>query len=196
MQQLTVRCGCGRTMAPESRRGAGHYRCGCGARIHAAITQPDKRVCWFKGCSILATTADPIQLCHEHEKVTARLVVHESAKGVMKGWVEARNLNGDEWSRPLDSYARVSPEFTQPWVYFMQRERLIKIGTTYHLKQRAAVLNAVILAKTPGSYSEEARMHKRFASLRRHGEWFEPGPELLKLINELRKADGAGPITG
>lgn len=180
-------------MSPENRRGAGHYRCGCGARIQAAVTEPDKRVCWFKGCRILATTDEPIQLCPDHEKVTARLVVHESAKGVMKGWMEARTLNGDEWTRPLDSYAP-APESGQAWVYFMRRENLIKIGTTYNLWQRAAVLNATVLAKTPGSYSEEKRMHKRFAALRRHGEWFEPGPELVALINELRKAEGVGPV--
>lgn len=195
MQQLTVRCGCGRTMAPENRRGAGHYRCGCGARIHATVTKSDRRVCWFTGCNILATTNEPIRLCPEHEKETARLVVHESAKGVMKGWVEARTLNGDEWSRPLGSYAPASSS-GQAWVYFMRRENLIKIGTTYNLKQRAAVLNATVLAKTPGSYSEEARLHNRFASLRRHGEWFEPGSELMELINELRKAEGIGPLKG
>lgn len=193
MQQLTVRCGCGRTMASENRRGVGHYRCGCGARIHASAVKDDRRVCWFTGCNILATTKEPIRLCREHEKETARLVVHESAKGVMKGWVEARTLNGDEWSRPLDSYAPAS-SFSQAWVYFMRRENLIKIGTTYNLKQRAAVLNATVLTKMPGSYSEEARMHNRFASLRRHGEWFEPGPELVALINELRKAEGVGPL--
>lgn len=180
-------------MNPENRRGAGHYRCGCGARIHAVATDPDKRVCWFSGCSILATTDEPIRLCPEHEKETARLVVHESAKGLMHGWMEARTLNGDEWARPLGSYAQ-NPGFNQAWVYFMRRERLIKIGTTYELKKRAAVLNAVVLAKTPGSYSEEARLHNRFAALRRHGEWFEPGPELMKLINELRKAEGVGPV--
>lgn len=195
MQELTVRCGCGRTMAPEYRRGAGHYRCGCGARIHAAITEPDKRICWFKGCSTLATTAEPLRLCREHEQETARLVVYETAKDTMHGWLEARIANGDEWARPLDSYAP-TPGFSEPWVYFMRRENFIKIGTTYNLRQRASVLNATVLAKTPGSYSEEKLMHKRFASLRRHGEWFEPGPELIALINELRKAEGADPIDG
>lgn len=182
-------------MNPEYRRGPGNYRCGCGARIHATVTEPDKRVCWFGGCNTLATTDEPIRLCPEHEKETARLVVHESAKGVMHGWLEARIINGDEWSRPLDSYAP-APGFSQPWVYFMRRERLIKIGTSYELKRRAATLNATVVAKTPGSYSEEARLHNRFASLRRHGEWFEPGPELMALINELRKAEGVGPLKG
>lgn len=195
MQELTVRCGCGRTMNPEYRRGAGHYRCGCGARIQAELAQPDKRVCWFTACNTLATTADPIQLCREHEQETARLVVYESAKGTMRGWMEARIINGDEWSRPLDSYG-AAPGFGKPWVYFMRRERLIKIGTTYNLKQRASVLNATVLARMPGSYSEEARLHNQFANLRRHGEWFEPGPELMKLINKLRKAEGVGPVTG
>lgn len=193
MQELTVRCGCGRTMAPEYRRGVGHYRCGCGARIHAAIAQPDKRVCWFNECNILASTAEPIRLCPEHEELTARLIAHVDAKNVMKGWIEARTLNGDDRPRPLGSYAPES-SFTQPWVYFMRRETLIKIGTTYNLKDRAAVLNATVLAKTPGSYSEEARMHKRFASLRRHGEWFEPGPELLDFINELRRKERQPPL--
>ncbi len=180
-------------MNPENRRGPGHYRCGCGARIQAAITAPARRICWFTGCDILATTPDPLQLCHERERVTAEQLVHMTAKVEMSRWAEVRIANGDEWSRPLDSYARV-PEPATAWVYFMRRENLIKIGTTYDLKRRAAALNATIVAKTPGSYSKEAQMHKRFEKLRRHGEWFEPGPELLKLINELRRADGMAPL--
>lgn len=193
MQQLTVRCGCGRTMNPENRRGPGHYRCGCGARIQAAIVEPAKRICWFTGCNILATTPDPLQLCQEHENVTAERLVHMTAKIEMNRWLEVRAANGDEWSRPLDSYAHVTgPGAT--WVYFMRRENLIKIGTTGDLKRRAAALNAAVIAKTPGSYSEEARLHKRFAKLRHHGEWFEPSPELLELINELRRAEGMAPL--
>jgi hypothetical protein len=77
----------------------------------------------------------------------------------------------------------------------MRRERYIKIGTTTDLRRRAAALNATVLARYPGSYSKEARLHARFADLRRHGEWFEPGPELLALVNEIRASEGLPQIT-
>ena len=100
----------------------------------------------------------------------------------------------ERFPRPADSYRQRVSHSSGNWVYFMRRERLIKIGTTCNLKQRAQQLNATVLARVPGGYTEEAQMHARFASLRTHGEWFEPGPELLELINRIRKDQGRSPI--
>jgi hypothetical protein len=112
----------------------------------------------------------------------------------MRSWVDAHRTAGDEWYRPLDSYSR--PLKSSPsWVYFMRRERLIKIGFSNDLRRRSEQLNATVLAKTPGRLTEEQQMHARFAALRRHGEWFEPGPELMQLINELRKGEQLPPLT-
>jgi hypothetical protein len=109
------------------------------------------------------------------------------------GAVLDASLAIDNFNRSPDSYRQPTGN-TESWVYFMRRERLIKIGTTTNVRRRAAELNATVLARCFGSYSEEAQLHAKFASLRRHGEWFEPGPELMKLINAIRAEQGMPPI--
>lgn len=79
------------------------------------------------------------------------------------------------------------------WVYFVQcgTTRLIKIGTTADLQLRLAQLQTgsptrlVIMAGMEGGQAEEQDMHRRFASLRSHGEWFYDGYHLLRLISGL-----------
>lgn len=39
-----------------------------------------------------------------------------------------------------------------------------------------------VLAYVPGSFLDEQRLHRQFASVRLHSEWFEPVPELLSLV--------------
>lgn len=81
-------------------------------------------------------------------------------------------------------------------VYFVQPEGggLVKIGFTGSLRRRFAELQKmcpstlVLLVATPGTMELEAEFHDRFASARRHGEWFSPIPEIGRTVRGLQKA--------
>lgn len=88
---------------------------------------------------------------------------------------------------------RNQPNFN-PVVYFIQGEDggLIKIGTTNNLKirflnlQNSSPVKLKLLASANiFEYYSEIQMHEKFAKHRRHGEWFEPVPELLDFIKKL-----------
>lgn len=193
MPNYAIACGCGRTMNLDGRNGRGAYRCGCGARIRIAERPGKARVCWFDECEDLATTEMPLSLCQVHEREAVNHLAHLIVRFDWGAVLEASQAISSSL-RPLDGYAQAKE--TPGWIYFMRREHLIKIGTTTDLRRRAQQLNAEILARTPGSYAEEKRLHHRFASLRRHGEWFEPAPELMSLINAIRAEEGLPALPG
>lgn len=77
----------------------------------------------------------------------------------------------------------------------------VKIGTTIRLSVRLAQLrhehgpDLRVLAVGDGSFPEEKALHRRFGHLRRGGEWFEPGRDLLRYIaEEGRRWDGADEV--
>jgi hypothetical protein len=75
-------------------------------------------------------------------------------------------------------------------VYFLRSAdgSRIKIGTTMSMAQRLKQLVAEhgegleVLAVIDGSQPEEKALHRRFSHLRRVGEWFEPGNDLIGFI--------------
>lgn len=70
MPEPTVRCACGRTMNPDTLRGRGHYRCGCGHRIHITIPAPRGNQCvgthHDEPCRLPTVITDPLPLCDNH----------------------------------------------------------------------------------------------------------------------------------
>ena len=54
---------------------------------------------------------------------------------------------------------------------------------------QASILSA--LASVPGSKELETHLHKRFESLRYHGEWFKYEGNLITLIKQLQKLNTA-----
>jgi hypothetical protein len=74
------------------------------------------------------------------------------------------------------------------WVYFARADNgLVKIGTSAALRKRltsirAQAPGAVFLGIVPGDRVREAKLHAKFAHLRRHGEWFAPGDDLMSFI--------------
>lgn len=85
-------------------------------------------------------------------------------------------------------------------VYFIQGELsgLIKIGYSRNIVARICDLQSgsgehvVLLGIVRGSSSIERNLHKRFDKYRRHGEWFEPDPVILKYVEQkTEKIDGA-----
>jgi hypothetical protein len=81
-------------------------------------------------------------------------------------------------------------------IYFMQggKRGLIKIGFTAgpvsarrRSLQCASPVRLNVLLTLPGDEPEEKALHARFAHLRRHGEWFRPGPDLLAFVAERKR---------
>lgn len=78
------------------------------------------------------------------------------------------------------------------YVYFIRDEEtgLIKIGQSKQPKTRQISLQRQvkgklnILCTIEDDLPLELRLHQRFASLRRRGEWFEANPELMSYIEE------------
>ena len=69
-------------------------------------------------------------------------------------------------------------------LYFIAGAGLIKIGISTNLQSRfRAIRNSSpvpveLLGSCPGTTFFEGMLHRKFAHLRRHGEWFEDTPEL------------------
>lgn len=49
-----------------------------------------------------------------------------------------------------------------------------------------APVELALLATETGGFEVEQELHQRFRSLRMHGEWFQPGAELVAHIDSLR----------
>lgn len=72
-------------------------------------------------------------------------------------------------------------------VYYIRRGPLIKIGTTVDPVQRFRdLLPDEICATEPGARREEQFRHRQFRHLRCLGEHFQPAPELMAHIAEVR----------
>jgi hypothetical protein len=77
-------------------------------------------------------------------------------------------------------------------IYFIQANEggPIKIGTSVRLSLRIKQLakeerrTIRVLGIMPGSYADEAALHRRFRDILDHGEWFRPEPALLNLIEQ------------
>lgn len=75
-------------------------------------------------------------------------------------------------------------------VYFIQPESggLIKVGFSTHVESRFQSLQLTspvrlrLLATLTGTRATESELHRQFASLRCHGEWFHPSQELVAFI--------------
>ncbi len=72
------------------------------------------------------------------------------------------------------------------WVYFAERDGLVKIGYSANVDQRMRQLRARLLAVMPGGPNVEWHMHHLFDEYRAHGEWFHPGYGLVGFIEGLR----------
>lgn len=76
-------------------------------------------------------------------------------------------------------------------VYFLRSNGLIKIGLTTDLPKRIAALKTAsanvieLIATVAGDRQLEMKLHKRFAHLRQHGEWFAENDELKGFIEGL-----------
>lgn len=90
------------------------------------------------------------------------------------------------------SSERRAAQCAESFVYFIRsgEHGLIKIGRALDVEARLRSLQTgsgevlrLLLAIPPGGPRED-ELHARFAEHRRHGEWFDPAPELLAFIEE------------
>jgi len=201
-------------MTLDALRGRGAFRCGCGARI--AITVPDvapSEQCAWKGCRFAGLRDYDVPLCEDHAR---RLKTQfslgrdvEYKAGLMRRKALGETLSEEEQAildaaeaarlaasaRLATGHSRAEHEALSK-VYFMRHDRIIKIGYSIDPQKRAQSLaDAAILATEPGHRQLEEALHAKFGHLRLHGEWFSPGPDLIKYINKLRAKAGAKPIT-
>lgn len=76
--------------------------------------------------------------------------------------------------------------------YFIQAENgLIKIGETTRFEKRfleISFMSPLPLTVIGFTKESEKKIHKAFNHLRLHGEWFEPGEDLLAYIQENTSA--------
>lgn len=214
MQDITVRCGCGRTMGLDALRGRGAFRCGCGVR--ATITLPEKKVGCLGGaspdqaCRIAPTASSQevgIPLCVEHLKAYQQYLeaIEEGERWgeLMKdAWEDSRHARtrGLASRLPWESdylAARRKLYEQQSVVYYVRIRDLIKIGVTTNMKARMLqVMPDEILATEPGGTDLERQRQAQFAHLKVRGERFEQGEDLIAHIAQVREEHGAPHMTG
>lgn len=91
----------------------------------------------------------------------------------------------------------ITPWPRAPGVYFVGDGRRIKIGKANSVASRLRELQCsashplTLFAVAPGGLSEEAAFHSEFKRFRAVGEWFEPSPELMARVAQIRAIGGA-----
>jgi hypothetical protein len=77
--------------------------------------------------------------------------------------------------------------------YFLKAGDAVKIGTTERIFNRIAALQTGCPEKIEcvcilkGSFDEEYALHRRFAHLRLHGEWFTWSKDISEFVHEATK---------
>lgn len=76
-------------------------------------------------------------------------------------------------------------------IYFMEYGELIKIGFTTNLAERLYKIRGrgvlgKVLATVPGTMRDEKAVLMRFGEHWEHGEYYRPGPSLMRFIDTLK----------
>jgi hypothetical protein len=213
MENVSVRCGCGRVMRQPGTSPRGTFACGCGARVAVSVSdrpqciglsENDQR-CGFLPVREAAQFA--LSLCTDHfvgyldvlskirEGEQARQAVHEAAMTLL---AEGR-LDAEErqvaWER--ESREQRKAYEAQSVVYYVRMRDLIKIGYTTNMTARMGNLIVdEVLATEPGGEPLERMRHKQFAALKVRGERFREGPEFVSHIAMIREHYGEPVMTG
>lgn len=147
--------------------------------------------CSEQKCGGRAVDGSPVPLCPKHLRQT-----FEFAQGVVsRHWVESFAVAAARIEAAVRPPPRVEPMLAAPtkdvpsWVYFVRIGDLIKIGySTYPAARFKSLKVDEVLAVIPGSIKDEKRCHTAFQHLRVHGEYFQPGADLLAFIADVAAA--------
>jgi hypothetical protein len=210
MQELTVNCGCGRTMSLDGRAGRGAFRCGCGARVRITKKASANPGCQVDGCRIASVTGQRIRLCPDHRDEVTMVLAQDIARTDLKHLVDLQEQGASRW-KPREIPVYTGPEVGpteaaivravpqagrhDPIVYFLKNGERVKIGTTTHLAARMTSLSLrqsdVILALDGGRVLEE-QLHRRFHEHRiGRTEWFNFSDEIKSFVNARRRPLGS-----
>lgn len=159
MQDITVHCGCGRTMRVDAIKGKGAFRCGCGARIRMTIPRPRPLCVGPVGdgsqCVYMVVPDSQeygVTLCRKHlERHQEYLRSEEAwrkAETAEREW--CRKQNKDNRTRKAQALDEARREGRMV-VYYVRIGDKIKIGTTTSFKYRmVSLMPDEILATEPG----------------------------------------------
>lgn len=128
---------------------------------------------------------------------------------VVRNFVEAQEVSMSTNTRKRESRERardryragIDPAHRQSVIYFLQSENggHVKIGHAEDLAKRVCNLQTsrpdtlIVLASVPGTVGDERALHAAFADHRDKGEWFQPVPALMDLIQAVSR-DGLAAI--
>lgn len=78
-------------------------------------------------------------------------------------------------------------EVGDSFIYFAADDAfsVVKIGCSSDVERRVRSLGLTLLATEPGHWARERTLHRLFAHLRVHGEFFRAAPDLLAYIDGL-----------
>lgn len=210
MIEVTVRCGCTRTMLPDTYAGPSRYRCSCGARITiTGLPKLDARHCPLpKGSRICNGPKDPdLPVCEPCSVMIAGLALADPEQarqlGTRKGSVDFYQARRAEAQRQHEEFqARVAQINNRDLarkcavVYYCEtRPGVVKIGTTTQLGVRMDAFRVPatsVLAAEPGYFKLENLRHKQFADLRidRAREDFHFGDALREHVDKVASIHG------
>jgi hypothetical protein len=107
-----------------------------------------------------------------------------------------------DWDSSVREYLEARPdgavasraEGPNAVVYVLRgaNDGLVKIGTTTDLSGRLRAIRSMsavpieLLCVFPGDASVEKQAHMKFREHRRHGEWFQPAPDLMAWVEQMR----------
>ncbi len=208
MRQITVTCGCTRTMTPRAIP-KDSFACGCGVRVRLATEAKPAAACVAPDCTNSPTRTEVIPLCLDHvEKLTFALMPDVYAAFPPSAWLKtvqeyekrfATVPVKPKWAVELEALRQqpfslhpagvpIDPTH-EPVVYFAMVGDQVKIGTTQNIVERFTQMNLPPSARVyviPGSYPQEKSYHRRFAAERhRRSEWFDLSDRLRTHIDAL-----------
>lgn len=199
--EVTVQCGCSRTMRPDTYAGPGRYRCSCGARVAlAGLPKQDDRHCSLIRANGRACngpkppddlTCQPCAVLIAKLSLRRREVVEQLAESLASAEFHDKYdlyltlFREQQDNRLAQTRRRLDANKVSVVYYCIIRPGVVKIGTTVSLAERMAAFRRLpgdVLAVEPGSYKLESARHRQFDHLRA-----EPGRrEDFTLTDELQ----------
>jgi hypothetical protein len=135
-----------------------------------------------EACGKPSVDPAPFPICERHMIGAYRHVAALLGAQHVAGPMREQRVSG------LGKKAHYSMNGWKSVVYYARIGKHIKIGHTRNLTERINWYppSAVVLALEPGGQDVERARHAQFADLLdAREEWFHPGPELLRHIEEL-----------
>lgn len=209
MIEVTVRCGCSRTMRADGRN-AGRYVCGCGASVTlAGLPRFDDRHCPLpRGTRVCNGPKNPDHVVCEPCSVMLAgiaLAIPEQAEQLAdsRASIDFHQRYESQFSLFMEKREEKQRQFNRQEAarkvcvvyYALLRPGVVKIGTTTQLGIRMDSFRVPaenVLAAEPGHYKLEAQRHKLFAEQRINGNYedFRLDDQLQAHIDKVRAAHG------